>query len=254
MNSAIEALCQDRHHGASALLEQFLNILPGLGPEEVLTSLEHLRQAFPVMAVWAFCHNYFSQHGSGSSRRQVLIEDISQARGIAVSASTKEISEYHTLLTISNSSLVRATITSLTEIEPRRVILSRSFPAREGEQLAADLAGFGVEIELVEDWELVDRIVDAEAIVLGADWATDHGFVNKQGSAELVRAAVPAQRPVYVLAETFKHAGEPNFASHDYYQTESSDSIRQSMKVFEWVSHEDGSWIYPDNRTGPKNA
>jgi translation initiation factor eIF-2B subunit delta len=109
-----------------------------------------------------------------------------------------------TVLTLSASSTVKAT---LLEVGPRdllRVICLESRPMSEGQSLARALANAGVPVTFAIDAAAESLVASCDAVLLGADSVGDQGVVNKVGSRALARAARERGVPVWVLADTTK--------------------------------------------------
>jgi translation initiation factor 2B subunit (eIF-2B alpha/beta/delta family) len=226
------------------LLATFLQLLPDLKEAEVWSSLDQLKQAFPVMAVWPFCEYFFREKGLDPDVRTQFISDLHSQQQTTLERAGQAMMDFSRLLTISHSSLVRKALLGLPGKASREVVLGRGLPAEEGIGLAELLVKQEYYVKLVADWELVDEIATIDAVVLGADWVNDSGFINKAGSAQLVKAAAEQDRPVFVLAEPFKSLDHLPLNPSVYYQDWSDDGSRRNVKVFEWVGSHCGNWIH----------
>ncbi|HIF23552.1 MAG TPA: hypothetical protein EYQ27_17000 [Gemmatimonadetes bacterium] len=109
-----------------------------------------------------------------------------------------------TVLTISSSSTVQATLTHEGARDIGRVICLESRPKREGEMLARELADAGVSVTFAVDAAACALMGGCETVLLGADSIGDLGFVNKIGSAGLVAAAARNSVPVVVVSDETK--------------------------------------------------
>ena len=81
----------------------------------------------------------------------------------------------------------------------------------------------------------MDCVRAVDAVVMGADWIAENGFVNKMGSATLVQEAQLRQRPVYIIAEAFKQVAGVPADDAAYVQDWSQGHNRRMIQVFEWV-------------------
>ncbi len=235
MLDQIQKLCVDRKSGSSALLEAFLAELPQISDKEYLSSLELLIRAYPLMAVWRFCSDHLKQKGSSKASREELVEKVQMAQIRTISDAVDQLRKSDSFLTISNSSLVRKVFQELPEPSRCRAVLSPGHPAEEGRNLAEALITSGYEVIMVEDWELMDCVRAVDAVVMGADWIAENGFVNKMGSATLVQEAQLRQRPVYIIAEAFKQVAGVPADDAAYVQDWSQGHNRRMIQVFEWV-------------------
>lgn len=85
------------------------------------------------------------------------------------------------------------------------VACAESRPGCEGRAMASGLAKAGVKTVLLTDAAWMAALVrQRRPVVLGADAVLRPGFVNKTGTAALVRLARQAKAPVWVLADTLK--------------------------------------------------
>lgn len=107
------------------------------------------------------------------------------------------------ILTLSNSSTVRAALLAAADLEPT-VICLESRPVSEGRKLAAQLAREGVRVIYAVDAAAACLVEGADLVLLGADSVGDRGVVNKIGSRPVVELARGRDLPVYVLVDRTK--------------------------------------------------
>lgn len=224
------------------MLESFLAMLPDLSPGVIMESLEQLARAFPSMAAWKYCQAHFQMHGADDSACDELKIRVERQSVATINLACREIAGFTRLLTISKSSMVRSSLIKLANPDKRSITFGRGLPAEEGLDLAKELVAKGYEVNVVEDWELADQVMDCDAVILGADWVSDLGFINKSGSAGLVEVANRCNCPVYVVAEGFKLVNPAPRDASVYYQDWSKGSSQRLVKVFDWVSSDHGQW------------
>ena len=145
------------------------------------------------------------------SRRLDALVEGSAARVAAL------LPEGGTVMTISYSSTVRASILAWAGSRRGGAICLEGRPMGEGRTLAADLAGRGVPATVAVDAAAASLAPACDAVLLGADSIGDQGAVNKIGSVALAQAAGRAGRPVYVVADGTKllPAGWPQLLADD---------------------------------------
>jgi translation initiation factor 2B subunit (eIF-2B alpha/beta/delta family) len=97
-----------------------------------------------------------------------------------------------------------------------RAVCARSEPGGAGELSARRLTELGVEAEVVDDQEAVERAGGAEAVLTGADAVAPSGVVNELGTRRLAEAAVAAGRSALVLAGSSKLVAADLPASHPF--------------------------------------
>jgi translation initiation factor 2B subunit (eIF-2B alpha/beta/delta family) len=84
------------------------------------------------------------------------------------------------------------------------VLCAESRPVAEGRQMAANLAGFGVQAQLLPDPAAAEAVASASLVLVGADMLSTRGLVNKAGSHVLAAYAQRAGVPFYALCGSQK--------------------------------------------------
>jgi hypothetical protein len=102
--------------------------------------------------------------------------------------------------TYSRSGQVRECLAAARGAGLSEVLISESRPAGEGVILAGELRGEGLAVTLTADAALFSLLPTVHAVVVGADACFDEGFVNKVGTAVLLRESRAAGVPTVVLA------------------------------------------------------
>lgn len=112
--------------------------------------------------------------------------------------------------TYSRSGQVRECLASSRHAGLASVTLSEGRPAGEGLLMAKELRGEGLDVTLTADGALASLLPVVKAVVVGADACFADRFVNKVGTAALLRAARALGLPTVVVSLPQKHlAGEP---------------------------------------------
>lgn len=115
-----------------------------------------------------------------------------------------------TIMTHSRSSLVM----KLFELAAQqrlniKVIQTISIPGNEGLLAAQQLNQLAIPVTLIPDTQIGLMMPQTDLVVCGCDsWLTDHHFVNKTGTLLLALAAQMHQKPLWVLADSFKNSHE----------------------------------------------
>jgi hypothetical protein len=102
--------------------------------------------------------------------------------------------------TYSRSGQVRECLASARGAGLSEVLVSESRPSGEGVILAGELRGEGLAVTLTVDASLFSLLPAVHAVVVGADACFEQGFVNKVGTAALLREARAVGIPTVVLA------------------------------------------------------
>ena len=108
------------------------------------------------------------------------------------------------VLTLSNSSTVRAGLLRAVDEGALEAVCLESRPLDEGMRLASALSQAGVEVTVAVDAAAAALIDGCRAVVLGADSVGDHGVVNKIGSVAVARCAQAVGVPVWVVTDRTK--------------------------------------------------
>jgi translation initiation factor 2B subunit (eIF-2B alpha/beta/delta family) len=204
----VEELRTDRGHGASWLARHAVETLleeieAGADPVATARSLAGSRPA--IGAIAGALGRVLAAGGSPERVVQeasaLLARRDRAAKAIAVLLKPRLAG---TVLTHSASATVRE---ALLYARPPRVVCTESEPGGEGADLAHELTGEGLDVELVADAEAPELVARADLVVVGADTIFRDGtLVNKIGTRRLAESARAAKVPVLVAAETFKLA------------------------------------------------
>ena len=108
------------------------------------------------------------------------------------------------LVTCSRSRAVEATVVAAAREADVTISCAESRPAREGLELARDLADAGIAVELFSDAAISAAVPGSDALLVGADAVGPAFFVNKAGTGALSALAHVLGIPVYVLASREK--------------------------------------------------
>lgn len=197
-NSPFQEILQNRTDGASALFYRFVEIAADQTNEIVVAGLEACRATFPLMAVWRHALDQFRQ---GEYTLDNIATQFRRQTQDTVNTGAFALAEFQTILTLSNSSVVRQAITSA--VTPK-VLCAESLPGAEGINQVKALNESGIQAALVKDSDVRESMPQVQAIALGADQWDLREFMNKVGSKKLVEYAELGEIPVFILAERFK--------------------------------------------------
>ncbi len=130
-----------------------------------------------------------------------LKEEFSDAERSTINEAFDRLKDYKNVATISYSKTVLETL-KLTK--PKKVFVSVSYPAKEGEKLAQELLAEDVNVVLFEDSAYSVIMSEVDAVLIGADAVFDDCVVNKIGSFPLALLADYFKKDFFVLANKFK--------------------------------------------------
>ncbi len=130
-----------------------------------------------------------------------LKNEFLKAEENTVNKAVERLKDYKRIATISYS---RTVLNTLKLIRPKKVFVSVSHPANEGERLAQELLAEGIGVVLFEDAAYSVVMRNVEIVFIGADAVFEDCVVNKIGSFPLALLADYFKKDFFVLANKFK--------------------------------------------------
>jgi translation initiation factor 2B subunit (eIF-2B alpha/beta/delta family)/8-oxo-dGTP pyrophosphatase MutT (NUDIX family) len=233
---AVQKLRDDHEHGAAQLVAQLLDDFEQLVPDlqdwaQVVVAASEFAKVRPAMTPLAnMSFSWLAGMGprqlaenstphaaplserdreSLCARARELRSSYQRALALTAAAGAHRLQGVKTAASFSFSSTLLEAFRLARKVGrgPTRVLLSRALPGGEGVAFAEQLDSMGYEVELLSDEALVERIAEAEVLLLGADSVfPDGSFANKTGSARLAAAAKSKDVAVLVCADTYKRA------------------------------------------------
>ncbi|MFQ5755286.1 MAG: translation initiation factor eIF-2B [Acidiferrobacterales bacterium] len=223
----VQAIRDDREHGASELARQCLDGLVEYARTIQVTDAQvlkaqliglarQLQQARPAMApitnLLAHWLAAFEQSSAdtpedirnvATKAAEALIQESKGALSKAAANAVNLIGTEKTIITHSLSSTVFAVFEALA---PRvRAIVTESRPPGEGRRLAEKLSALGITVEFISDQQMGIFVQNADVALVGADTIASEGSViNKAGTYLLALAARDRGIPFYACFESFK--------------------------------------------------
>jgi ribose 1,5-bisphosphate isomerase len=234
-NLVLAEIRDDRTHGASELARRCLRILAEAARGQSTDSVAELRERLLALSVelaqtrpsmapvqnllrrWREALTFAEEADLATARRmavervEVLIAASRQAVTDCAARAAELLGSGQTVMTHSLSSTVME-VCRLLKDQGLRMIVTESRPLMEGCRLAEQLSTWGVPTTYVTDAQMGLFIVEADAVLVGADSVlADGAVVNKAGTYLLALAARDRGVPFYVCCESFKWraAGQP---------------------------------------------
>jgi ribose 1,5-bisphosphate isomerase len=229
IEALINAVRNDKVHGASELARQSVNILklaaeqsPCSNTTQFKEELEEigwsLMSARPAMAsIYNIVNRLLlainqNQTPDVEDLRRVTIavaENLLQASTQAVrqiALNTVDLlTSNETIMTHSYSSTIEFALKMAAEKAPLQTIVTRSGAGRTGEKMARNLSRYPVSLVFIDDTAVGLYISRVNKVIVGADrFCADGSLVNGAGTYLLALAAREACVPFYVLCETLK--------------------------------------------------
>ncbi len=227
----IEALEQDRVHGATFLGRRAIELLATVAETSEASTIEELfcdflivasrlRNVQPGMAivrnlVGMLLYQADLKRGSGSisafkSQVSSLAMDLvgraqDSAEDAARNAAALLPTGGHVLTHSYSSNVLRALELGIKGGKELQVYATESYPGMEGKRFANDLVGLGVPVRLVADSAVASIIPDVNLVLVGADSVlADGSLVHKVGTKAIATDASERRIPVYSVCETTK--------------------------------------------------
>ena len=214
----VETVATDDAHGSAWISVRALDALRDRAAvaetaDAVVAVARELRDARPSMAAVANRVNRVLAEADRTpaavrERAQEAAEAALDADDAAAARAAERCGA--SVATLSRSGTVRA---ALREATPS-VLIGESRPAREGVDVAADLADDGLDVTLTTDAALSSELAahDPDTVLVGADAVLADGSVgNKVGTRGLALAAAREDVPVYAVAAADKVRPDERF-------------------------------------------
>ncbi len=226
----IEEIRRDKVHGASQLAREAAQLLKAAAESsQAVTAAQFLLEqrkigqalmsARPAMAsifnIVSSLLGKISEKSSGldlEAARKLAISEADAAIDASLQAivqiarrGAELIKADDVIMTHSYSSTVMAMLSAARETKDFSAIVTRSGPGRSGENIARELAGYGIRVTFIDDAAVGLYTPRTNKIIVGADRiCADGKLVNGIGTYQLALAAERAGIPFYVLCETLK--------------------------------------------------
>ncbi|MBU4484351.1 hypothetical protein KKA47_02905 [bacterium] len=123
----------------------------------------------------------------------------------AIKKCAERLPKTGTIFTYSMSSSVLATLLAASKSgKKHHVVVSESRPSNEGITMARELARAKIPVTVTSDMGLLNRLHEANCVIVGADAVTQKGVWNKIGTGALARLARDLKIPFYCVVTSDK--------------------------------------------------
>lgn len=246
--SLLTELREDFRSGATQLalstFDRLLSYLDEVEPdgETLLELLAELRAARPSMIVIGNALSMIEERLASDCQgaRQVVIDTRDQLESATMEIARharEHLPKAPVIMTHSASSVLLALFRSMAENhQPFSVICTQSSPGFEGHSLARTLNDLSVPVTLITDAQIGLFVPYADLVITGCDtWLADRYFINKSGTHLLALAARAADKPLWVLADSFRNSNvDPG-------------TIELEEMPADELNAPEGEWITPRN-------
>ncbi|HZA27780.1 MAG TPA: hypothetical protein VE915_09120 [Actinomycetota bacterium] len=209
----IHEAASDRRSGAAEIVRRAAEALAVLPSNDLQGAVVTLIRGQPSMApLWRLSSEALSSADHVEAARTFAVRVAAEPGEIAKRAAAflPDSVVVHSF----SSTVVAAVVAAGAE-----VVCSRSEPGGEGERMATELTGLGVETRLVDDEDALHAVADTGAVVVGADAVGPAGVVNKVGTRLMAEAARRHSIPCHALAGESKLLGADLPAPHPFERT-----------------------------------
>jgi len=257
MTPEFEALLNDQEAGASSLLYRYISVLTSYFTDKTLltgaaiSELDYfyrlVSEAHPLMAIFPNLHDYLQKEiAQGKTNITELLgafrHELDQNIASSVDKAKALFQACDKIFTFSHSSVVRKAILEAWHSGVRfSISTTEARPVREGVNLAKVLARTGIKVTLFTDAAMEMAVKESDLVVVGTDWYSPKGFVNKIGTRSAMRIAKDYGKRFVILADSTKQVDyEPeNWANDEHAGSqilaEQVDNIRVKNPYFEWI-------------------
>jgi translation initiation factor 2B subunit (eIF-2B alpha/beta/delta family)/uncharacterized protein with PIN domain len=213
VRQAIEAIREDREHGASALRRKAVELLLALAREDDLAgdvseAAALLAAAQPDMPSIAALARKAAGCRTPEELEQLAgaeLTRLDRAMEAVVRHAAALIGDRVTVLTHSHSETVeQALVAARRSGRSFRVLVTESLPLGEGRELAQALTRAEVDATVVADAAVYRAMPEVDLVFTGADAVTPAGVVNKVGTALIALAARAHRRRMYAVCTSDK--------------------------------------------------
>ncbi len=205
MDPELSDILSDRENGSTDILIRFIDYAINLDPINIRVSTSILQSTFKDMTVIdrfkseinmiddTQLHEFLKEYKSKLLQSYTIIHNKLY--------SMLKLYNFPNLLTISNSRTLRIVLQMLSQDLKFCLHIMYSNPGGEGEILFRNLEPYIDCIDLIDDNVDLSNI---DCIITGCDGYNNRYFINKVGTAKLVKIAKLQKIPVFVLTTSSK--------------------------------------------------
>ncbi len=136
------------------------------------------------------------------------LEHIEKSKKKISDFSFKIIKKAKIVYTHCHSSTVTFALANAYKKHKFKVYNTETRPLFQGRKTAKELTSKGIEVCMYGDSGMVEAIKKCDVVLLGADWISKKGVVNKIGSSIVGDLAKHFKKPLYILADSWKFSNK----------------------------------------------
>jgi len=205
--NVFQKLIRDNLSGSSTILRMtidwmLISLKEGVTGESILNDLQSVCRHHPSMALIQNLYRSVGALSLNEERIHAWMETYRQHEAEACGHFARHLSNMKTVLVHSNSSLLFSSLQLVTT--PLTVFCTESRPAFEGRLLAEALSRTHHTVYLISDMAAFSVLPRVDILAFGCDSITDHGIVNKIGTAPLTQSSRVHGKQNYFVATSEK--------------------------------------------------
>ncbi len=205
--NAFQKLIDDNLSGSSTILRMtidwmLISLEDGVNGESILNDLQSICRHHASMALIHNLYRSFFAEPVNEGRIHEWLETYKRHEADACRHFASHLSNVKTVLVHSNSSLLLTSLKSTST--PLTIFCTESRPAFEGRVLAEALCGTQHTVYVISDMAAFSVIPRVDLLAFGCDSITEHGIVNKMGTAPLTQIARLRGKRNYFVATSEK--------------------------------------------------
>ncbi len=208
----IEEILNNRSHGASVLFNRtliWLSERAHRGEGVPSDTFDRLVRAHPGMACFFHLRNWMQTHGFTGESIDRLGQRVHLERQATLDAVKADFPVgVENVGVYSHSGMVVDGLAAVCK-PALKITVAHAWPVGEGADMAACLVENGLKhVVLLPDGAFFSAVPGQDVILLGCDAYSPSRFINKAGSAAIVRLAQSAKVPVFVIPGPLKRITE----------------------------------------------
>jgi len=228
INKVVKEIKQVKIQGARNIAKEALYAY-SLKPDK--KTKEKLIKARPTEPMLVNTLKYYEEYG-----KRKTLEHFQQAQNKINKLAIKLIKNNSIIFTHCHSTnVISALIYAKKKGKKFQVYNTETRPLFQGRRTALELKKAGIKVTMFIDSGMDDAITESDLIFLGADAILRKGIVNKIGSEAIAEIAYLRKKPLYIIADSWKHTKNVKLEQRDYKEVWKMSKIKIRNPAFEFV-------------------
>ncbi len=207
----LEDLLHDNTRGATSIFKDAISVfLSENNPGTIKYGVEKLIDQFPVMGLFVNLGIQINTKNTVEEIHNILADlnrRLKSSFNQVIENAGNPLPDECRIMTISHSSYVRELIINNKE-KLNIVYCLESAPEFEGKELANLLIENGIDAYVVPDTGYLPQLTKTTHVIAGSDLISEHFFINKSGTKNLVEMAVKQEKNVWILGDELRFVSD----------------------------------------------